>query len=172
MGSNARGGTGPFPPSFMEAIDGRLWTQFRVSQVLADRYGITRQEMDAYALESHRRAAESWDNGHFEREAVAVPIKAEDGSLTGEFLRSDEGIRRSSTIEALAGAAAGPELGARDGARHHGGQRVADHRRRGRHAHRRPFGRRGAGPARSGPASPTSPWRPRTPPSCSRHRCR
>ena len=62
MGSNARGGTGPFPPSFMEAIDGRLWTQFRVSQVLADRYGITRQEMDAYALESHRRAAESWDN--------------------------------------------------------------------------------------------------------------
>ena len=58
--------------------------------------------MDAYALESHRRAAESWDNGHFEREAVAVPIKAEDGSLTGEFLRTDEGIRRSSTIEALA----------------------------------------------------------------------
>src|ERR1700722_14643856 len=103
LASNARGGTGPFPPSFMEAVDGRLWTQFRVSQVLAERYGITRQEMDAYALESHRRAAESWDNGHFEREAIAVPIKAEDGSLTGEFPRSDEGIRRSSTIEALAG---------------------------------------------------------------------
>jgi acetyl-CoA acyltransferase len=102
LASNARGGTGPFPPSFMEAVDNRLWTQFRVSQVLAERYGITRQEMDAYALESHRRAAESWDNGHFEREAVAVPIKAEDGTLTGEFLRSDEGIRRASTIEALA----------------------------------------------------------------------
>jgi len=102
LASNARGGTGPFPPSFMEAVDGRLWTQFRVSQVLAERYGITRQEMDAYAFESHRRAAESWDTKHFEREAVAVPIKAEDGSLTGEFLRSDEGIRRSSTMEALA----------------------------------------------------------------------
>jgi acetyl-CoA acyltransferase len=102
LASNARGGTGPFPPSFMAAVDGRLWTQFRVSQVLAERYGITRQEMDTYALESHRRAAESWDSGHFEREAVAVPIKAEDGSLTGEFLRSDEGIRRSSTIEKLA----------------------------------------------------------------------
>ena len=58
--------------------------------------------MDAYALESHRRAAESWDNGHFEREAVAVPIKAEDGSLTGELLRADEGIRRTTTAEALA----------------------------------------------------------------------
>ncbi len=103
MASNARGGTGPFPPSFLEAVDGRLWTQFRVSQVLAERYGITREEMDAYSLESHRRAAASWDSGHFEREAVPVPIKAEDGSLTGDFLRQDEGIRRESTIEALAG---------------------------------------------------------------------
>ena len=102
LASNARGGVGPFPPSFMDEVDGRLWTQFRVSQVLAERYGISREEMDSYALESHRRAAESWDNGHFEREALAVPIKAEDGSLTGDFLRSDEGIRRSSTLEALA----------------------------------------------------------------------
>ena len=30
LASNARGGVGPFPPSFMEQIDGRLWTQFRV----------------------------------------------------------------------------------------------------------------------------------------------
>jgi acetyl-CoA acetyltransferase family protein len=71
--------------------------------VLADRYGITRQDMDAYALESHRRAAESWDNGHFAREAIPVPIKAEDGSFTGASLESDEGIRRASTLEALAG---------------------------------------------------------------------
>ncbi|HXZ62085.1 MAG TPA: thiolase family protein [Acidimicrobiales bacterium] len=102
MASNARGGTGPFPPSFLEQVDGRLWTQFRVSQVLADRYGISRAEMDAYSLQSHRRAAESWDNGHFEREAVAVPVKAEDGSLTGDLLRQDEGIRRGSTLETLA----------------------------------------------------------------------
>jgi acetyl-CoA acyltransferase len=102
LGTNARGGTGPFPPSFVAEVEGRIWTQFRVSQVLADRYGISREDMDAYALESHRRAAESWDNGHFEREAIAVPIKAEDGTLTGEFLRSDEGIRRSSTLDALA----------------------------------------------------------------------
>jgi acetyl-CoA acyltransferase len=102
LGTNARGGTGPFPPSFMEEIEGRLWTQFRVSQVLADRYGISREEMDAYALESHRRAAENWDNGHFDGEAIAVPIKADDGTVTGESLRSDEGIRRGSTLEALA----------------------------------------------------------------------
>ena len=39
LASNARGGTGPFPPSFLEQIDGRLWAQFRVAQVLADRVG-------------------------------------------------------------------------------------------------------------------------------------
>ena len=102
LASNAKGGTGPFPPSFLEHVDGRLWTQFRVSQVLAERYGITREEMDAYSLESHRRAADSWDTGHFEGEAVAVPIKAADGTLTGEHLTTDEGIRRTSTLEGLA----------------------------------------------------------------------
>ncbi len=147
LASNARGGTGPFPPSFLEEVDGRLWTQFRVSQVLADRYGITREEMDAYALESHRRAAESWDNGHFEREALAVPIKAEDGSLTGELLRADEGIRRTLHHRGAGRAAAGPELGARHRPGHHGRQLLADHRRRRRHADRRPLGGRGAGPA-------------------------
>jgi acetyl-CoA acyltransferase len=101
MASNARGGTGPFSPAFLEQIDGRLWAQFRVAQVLADRYDITRQDMDAYALESHRRAAAAWDAGHFSREVVPVPIKAEDGTFTGDELTIDEGIRRTGTMESL-----------------------------------------------------------------------
>jgi acetyl-CoA acetyltransferase family protein len=103
MASNARGGTGPFPPSFLEQIDGRLWAQFRVAQVLADRWGIGREEMDEYSLESHRRAAAAWDSGHFANETVAVPIKGEDGTLTGDHLTEDEGIRRKASLEALAG---------------------------------------------------------------------
>ena len=63
MAANARGGTGPFPPSFLDQIDGRLWAQFRVAQVLADRWGVSRDEMDEYSLESHRRAAAAWDSG-------------------------------------------------------------------------------------------------------------
>jgi acetyl-CoA acyltransferase len=105
LASNARGGTGPFPPSFLEAIDGRLWAQFRVAQVLADRWGVTREEMDAFSLESHRRAALSTDSGHFAREAVPVPIKNEDGSLSGSLLEADEGIRRNGSMESLAGLA-------------------------------------------------------------------
>jgi acetyl-CoA acyltransferase len=103
LASNSRGGTGPFSPDFLAAIDNRLWMQFRVAQVLADRWDITRTEMDAFALESHRRAAAAWDSGAFANETVAVPIKAEDGSLTGETLDIDEGIRRNGSMESLAG---------------------------------------------------------------------
>jgi len=103
LASNARGGTGPFPPSFLDRIDGRLWAQFRVAQVLADRYGISRREMDAFALESHRRAAAAWDEGRFMAEAVPVPLKDEEGALTGAFLEADEGIRRNGSMESLAG---------------------------------------------------------------------
>ncbi|HYA69109.1 MAG TPA: thiolase family protein, partial [Acidimicrobiales bacterium] len=102
LASNARGGVGPFPPSFLDVIDHRLWMQFRVAQVLADRWKITREDMDAYALESHRRAAEATDSGHFAREILPVPIKDERGVPTGEVLSADEGIRRSTTMAALA----------------------------------------------------------------------
>lgn len=102
LASNARGGTGPFPPSYLEVINGNLWAQFRISQVLAERWKITREDMDEYALESHRRAAEATDSGHFAKEILPVPIKAEDGTFTGETLSSDEGIRRGTTLEQLA----------------------------------------------------------------------
>ena len=102
MSSNARGGVGPFSPSFLEACDGVLGTQFWVSQVLADRFGVTRQEMDEFALESHRRAAENTDNGHFAKEILPVPVRDEHGVETGAVLDADEGIRRTSTIEGLA----------------------------------------------------------------------
>ncbi len=103
LASNARGGTGPFPPSFLDVIDGRLWAQFRVAQVLADRWEISREEMDEFSLESHRRAAASWDAGAFASEAVPVPLKGEDGALTGALLTEDEGIRRNGSKEAMAG---------------------------------------------------------------------
>jgi acetyl-CoA acyltransferase len=102
LASNARGGTGPFPPSYLEVIHGDLWAQFRISQVLAERWKITREDMDEYSLESHRRAAEATDSGHFAREILPVPIKDENGGFTGETLNADEGIRRDTTLAKLA----------------------------------------------------------------------
>jgi acetyl-CoA acyltransferase len=92
MSSNARGGDGPFSKAFLEATNNTLGIQFWVAQVLADKWGITREDMDALALTSHARAAENTDNGFFAGEIVPVP-----GALD-----VDEGIRRGGTMEKLA----------------------------------------------------------------------
>jgi acetyl-CoA acetyltransferase family protein len=103
MSTNARGGTGPFSPAFLAHTGHTLGIQFWVAQVLADRYGITREEMDAYALESHRRAAAATDDGRFAREIVPVPVRDPGtGAETGEVLATDEGIRRDTSLEQLA----------------------------------------------------------------------
>jgi acetyl-CoA acetyltransferase family protein len=101
MASNASGGLGPFSADFLAACDGQLKTQFEVAQILAERFAISREDMDEYALESHRRAATGVDSGHSAREIVPVPIKDADGKETGEMLTADEGIRRDTTLERL-----------------------------------------------------------------------
>jgi acetyl-CoA acyltransferase len=101
MSTNARGGVGPFSPDFMAETGNTLGIQFWVAQVLADRFGITRADMDAFALESHRRAAENTDSGYFANEIIPVPLKDGEGGLTGEMLTTDEGIRPGGTMESL-----------------------------------------------------------------------
>jgi len=102
MSSNARGGTGPFSPDFLANTNNTLGIQFWVAQVLADKWGITREEMDAFSLQSHERAGASTDDGFFPGEIIPVPIKDENGQLTEAVLATDEGIRRGGTMEKLA----------------------------------------------------------------------
>jgi acetyl-CoA acetyltransferase family protein len=103
MSSNARGGVGPFSGEFLSNTNNTLGIQFWVAQVLADKWGITREEMDAYALQSHQRATENTDNGFFAGEIIPVPVKdAETGALTGTTLDADEGIRRDASLEKIA----------------------------------------------------------------------
>jgi acetyl-CoA acyltransferase len=102
MSSNARGGAGPFSPAFLEACNGVLGIQFWVAQVLADKFGVSREEMDAFALESHHRAAANTDSGWFAHELVPVPLRDADGNPTGGVLEADEGIRHQASLDALA----------------------------------------------------------------------
>jgi len=64
------------------------------AELLADEYGITRDEQDAFALRSHLAAAKAWDDGVFEGEIVGVP---------GVDLTRAEGVRPDSSLEALGG---------------------------------------------------------------------
>lgn len=102
MASNAAGGQGPFSADFLAACDGKLLTQFEVAQILAERFGIGRADMDAYAARSHQRAHENTVGGWFAEEVIPVPIKDAEGAETGELLTSDEGIRPDTTPETLA----------------------------------------------------------------------
>jgi len=102
MSSNARGGAGPFSPAFLAATDGQLKSQFEVAQWIAERDGISRDDMDRFALESHRRAADATDAGHFKREIVPVAARDAEGNATDDLVEVDEGIRRDSSLEKLA----------------------------------------------------------------------
>jgi acetyl-CoA acyltransferase len=62
------------------------------AEILADRYGIGRDAQDAFAVGSHRRAADAWDAGRFADEVVPVP---------GADLARDESIRADTSLSAL-----------------------------------------------------------------------
>ncbi len=66
-------------------------SQFRAADMIAEKWDISRERMEAYALESHRRAIVAIDEGHFANEIVAF------GEMT-----CDEGPRRDTTLEKMA----------------------------------------------------------------------
>jgi len=64
---------------------------------VADQCGVTREDMDRFAVQSHVRALKAQGNGAFEREIIPVPL------LNGDQMSQDEGPRSGTTEESLAG---------------------------------------------------------------------
>jgi len=98
MGS-ARGAADVFGPSVQQRYAPGLTSQGVAAELVAAKWGIGREEMDAYAVASHARAAEARASGHFAREII--PIDLMDGS--GDVFDTDETIREGTTAEKLAG---------------------------------------------------------------------
>ncbi len=67
---------------------------------VAEKHSITREQQDAYALESHRRASAAWREGRFDAEVVPVNVPGKKGAIT-VFAR-DESVRDDASLEALA----------------------------------------------------------------------
>jgi acetyl-CoA acetyltransferase family protein len=94
----------PFGPRMMAryATRGGLVNQGISAEMIADRWDLSREDLDAFALGSHRRAARATAEGRFEREIVPVAVRGDDGEPTEEVLAADEGIRADTSPEALA----------------------------------------------------------------------
>jgi acetyl-CoA C-acetyltransferase len=91
-------GVGPWSDRIKNRYGVTEFSQFTGAQMIADKYDLSRAELDKYALRSHQRAAHATETGAFEREILALPVEGPDGDT---MHRTDEGIRYDATLESI-----------------------------------------------------------------------
>lgn len=86
-------------PGLEEKYPGIQFSQFMGAEMIAQKYGFSKEQLDSYALESHMRAIKATESGAFEAEIVPVEIETPDGT---EMHTVDEGIRFDATLDGIA----------------------------------------------------------------------
>jgi acetyl-CoA acyltransferase len=101
MGSSIVQGMGfPFPQEQQDRYaETGLPPQGIGAEMIADEYGFTREDLDAFGAQSQQRAAVARDEGRFENEIVPTPIEVEGDTIV---MAADEGIREGTTVDSLA----------------------------------------------------------------------
>jgi acetyl-CoA acetyltransferase family protein len=96
MGITASQGPGfPFGPKLLERYSHGLVPQGVSAEMVAEKWGVSRERLDSIAFDSHLRAAKATAEGRFENQIVPVEVD-------GEMIVRDEGIREHTSMEALA----------------------------------------------------------------------
>ena len=98
MGASFLPGSMPFGPEMLERYP-NLVPQGISAELISEKWGISRDDNDAFSVQSHLRAAQATAEGRFEREIVPIVIEGENGK---ETMSTDEGIRPDSSVEKLA----------------------------------------------------------------------
>ncbi len=88
-------------PSINQRYNNVEFSQFVGAEMIAKKYGQTKDELDAFALLSHQRAIKATEAGVFADEILALPVRGADGVDTGEMHTADEGIRFGATLESI-----------------------------------------------------------------------
>ncbi len=91
----------PYGKKITERYPGVQFNQFTGAEMLVEKYELTSQELNEFALASHMKAKQAIEEGRFEREIVPIEIELEDGSLS--MHTQDEGVRLDATIDAISG---------------------------------------------------------------------
>lgn len=87
-------------PKHFEMLDPAAFMMGQTAEKLVERFGVTRQEMDAYSLESHRRAVAAQRDGKFKEQIVPVPGKNQQGEAI--MVDTDQHPRPDTSLEKLA----------------------------------------------------------------------
>jgi acetyl-CoA acyltransferase len=99
MGASVASGPGkPFGPEMMKRYHNSHFNQGISAEMMAERWALDRVSLDAYSLESHKRAARASDEGRFHRQILPVTV-ASDGEA--KEVARDEGIRPDTTLEKM-----------------------------------------------------------------------
>jgi acetyl-CoA acyltransferase len=98
MGSSFLPGSMPFGPGVIARYP-NLVPQGISAELIAEKWGITREDNDEFSVRSHQRAAQATAEGRFDREIVPIDVTTESGD---ERFSTDEGIRPGSSMETLA----------------------------------------------------------------------
>jgi len=104
MGTNMvfhkKEGLGTYKSPGLEAkYPGVMWSQFDGAEMLVKKHGFTKEDLDRFALESHRKAIAATTADAFRAEIIPVEIETPDGT---EMHTADEGIRFDATLESIA----------------------------------------------------------------------
>ena len=101
LAAKAGVGVGPWSERILARYGVGEFSQFTGAEMIARNYQMTRDELDAFALDSHRKAAAATEAGAFEEEIVPIRIIDADGK---EMLHTrDEGIRNDASLDSLGG---------------------------------------------------------------------
>jgi acetyl-CoA C-acetyltransferase len=98
----AKNGMGHYQDGVLRERYPENFSQFTGAEMIAKNFGFSKDELDAYALRSHQRAAAATRDGAFDNEIFPIVARASDGT-NGEVHRIDEGIRFDATLEAIQG---------------------------------------------------------------------
>jgi acetyl-CoA C-acetyltransferase len=109
----AKNGMGHYmSPEIRRKYPGPDFSQFIGAEMIVKKYGLTRDQLDAYALQSHQRAIAATKAGAFGEEIVPVAVRRADGTAADELHTIDEGIRFDASLEGIRGVKALQEGGA------------------------------------------------------------
>ncbi|WP_077032915.1 acetyl-CoA C-acetyltransferase [Pelomonas sp. KK5] len=90
-------------PGIQRRYPGAEFSQFAGADAIARKYGMSKEQLDAFALLSHQRAAAALREGAFAAEIVPVQARSAEAGDLGELHTADEGVRLNATLDGIAG---------------------------------------------------------------------